>query len=70
MIKFIAAWDMHYGYERRGGHKVALHDSKAINAMLKFAADFKPDTFILGGDIMDCGAISHHNHGKPGLLRG
>lgn len=70
MTKFIAAWDMHFGYERRGGHKVALHDIKAINALLKFAADFKPDTFILGGDIMDCGAISHHNHGKPGATEG
>ena len=70
MIKFMAAWDLHWGYERRGGHKVPLHDSKAINAMLKFAADFKPDTFILGGDIVDCGAISHHNHGKPGATEG
>ena len=25
---------------------------------------------ILGGDILDAGSISHHNHGKPGAVEG
>lgn len=35
-----------------------------------FIKDFKPDHVILGGDILDCGCISHHNHGKPGAVEG
>lgn len=70
MEKFIALYDVHYGYERRGGHKTALHDLKALKVALDFAKDFKPDHVILGGDILDCGAISHHNHGKPGAVEG
>lgn len=62
--------DLHYGYERRAGHKVPLHDIKAWNSVLGFAADFKPDFFILGGDILDCAAISHHNKNKPGKTEG
>lgn len=41
-----------------------------MNVALAFAQDFKPDHVILGGDILDCGAISHHNHGKPGAVEG
>lgn len=70
MKKFIFATDFHYGFERRSGHKKPLHDEKAIAAMLKFAADFRPDVFILGGDVIDAGCISHHNSGKPGLTEG
>jgi hypothetical protein len=49
---------------------VPLHDYKAWGALLAFAADFKPETFILGGDILDCGAVSHHNKGKPRRTEG
>jgi predicted phosphodiesterase len=70
MEKFVALFDTHFGYERRNGHKVPLHDEKAIQVALKFMADFKPDHTILGGDILDCGMISHHNHGKPGAVEG
>lgn len=70
MTKFIYAVDVHWGFERAGGHKKALHDLKAVGAMLNFAADFKPHEVILGGDILDCGAVSHHNHGKPGQTEG
>lgn len=70
MQKYVALYDLHWGYERKNGHKVALHDIKAINAALAFASDFKPDTIILGGDALDCGCISHHNHGKPGATEG
>lgn len=68
--KFVALYDIHYGYERRGGHKVPLHDPKALSVAMQFAKDFKPDYFILGGDALDCGAISHHNKKKPGNTEG
>jgi predicted phosphodiesterase len=67
---FLAGFDLHVGYERRNRHKVALHDTKAIGVMMAFAKDFKPDHFILGGDALDCGPVSHHNHGKPGAVEG
>jgi hypothetical protein len=37
---------------------------------MQFISDFKPDHVILGGDILDCGAISHHQKGKTGQLEG
>lgn len=70
MTKFAFLCDLHYGYERRSGHKVPLHDIKAFNAVLSFLKEFKPDHLILGGDILDCSAVSHHNHGKPGRTEG
>ncbi len=70
MDKFVYLTDVHWGYERRNGHKVTLHDEKALDVALQFIQDFKPDHVILGGDILDCGAISHHNHGKPGATEG
>lgn len=70
MKRFIYAADLHFGWERKNGHKVPLHDIRALNAMLAFAKDFKPDVFIWGGDALDCGVISHHNHGKPGATEG
>lgn len=70
MEKFVALYDLHWGYERKSGHKVALHDPKALAATLAFIEDFEPDHIILGGDILDCGCISHHNHGKPGATEG
>jgi metallophosphoesterase superfamily enzyme len=70
MEKFVALFDSHWGYERKNGHKVPLHDEKAINVALRFVKEFEPDHIILGGDILDCGSISHHNHGKPGAVEG
>lgn len=70
MRKYVALYDLHYGYERKNRHKVPLHDPKAVGAALSFIRDFKPDTIILGGDALDCGAVSHHNHGKPGRIEG
>lgn len=37
---------------------------------MKFAQDFKPQTWIHGGDLLDCGSISHHNKHKPGNVEG
>ncbi|MCA1840035.1 MAG: metallophosphoesterase, partial [Actinobacteria bacterium] len=68
--RFVGLWDLHYGYERKGGHKTPLHDTKALGIALDFIRDFKPDHVILGGDILDCGSVSHHNHGKPGATEG
>jgi metallophosphoesterase superfamily enzyme len=68
--RFIATWDLHWGYERRGGHKVALHDVRALRVVQRFAEDFKPDVWIIGGDWLDCGAVSHHNAHKPRATEG
>lgn len=68
--KFVALFDLHYGYERRGGHKNALHDAKALKVAMDFIQDFKPDHIVLGGDILDCGSVSHHNKQKPGAVEG
>lgn len=70
MKKFLFLTDLHFGYERRNGHKVALHDERALKIVTTFAKDFKPDVLILGGDMLDCGAISHHNRHKPGRTEG
>lgn len=71
MEKFVALFDAHIGYERDSQrHKVPLHDSKAISVAMQFIKDFKPDHVILGGDILDCGSISHHRKGVAGQLEG
>jgi len=69
--KFVALYDVHYGYERDSyRHKKPMHDERAMNVALQFVSDFKPDHIVLGGDILDCGAISHHNRKKPGQVDG
>jgi hypothetical protein len=70
MQRFVALFDVHFGFERRNGHKVPIHDIRAINAALKFIEDFKPHHVVLGGDILDCHAISHHVKGKTGQVEG
>jgi hypothetical protein len=68
--RFAAIFDLHWGYENVGGHKKSFHDPRAWETTLKFLSDFKPQDIILGGDILDCGAISHHNQGKPRKTEG
>lgn len=68
--KFVALFDLHWGFENRGGHKVALHDPKALSVAMQFISDFKPNHVVLGGDMLDCGAISHHNKGRAGSIEG
>lgn len=70
MDKFVALFDAHVGYERRNGHKVPMHDPKALSVAMQFIRDFKPDHVVLGGDMLDCGAISHHNRQTPGQIEG
>ncbi len=70
MQKFVFLTDLHFGFERRNGHKVPLHDPRALTVALAFCKDFKPDVVICGGDMLDAGCISHHNKGKPGRTEG
>jgi len=42
--------DAHYPFQ----------DKAAVAAMLEFARDWKPDLFLLNGDIFDCADISDH----------
>lgn len=70
MEKFCYLTDAHWGYERAGGHKVPLHDQRALAIALQFVQDFKPDHVILGGDMLDCGSISHHSKGLAGQVEG
>lgn len=69
MERFVALFDIHWGYEINGSrHRVPLHDEKAVSVALQFIHDFKPHHVVLGGDILDCGSISHHRMGHPGQL--
>lgn len=70
MQRFISTFDLHFGYERKHGHKLPLHDPRAWGAVMQFAQDFKPQVWIHGGDMLDCGVISHHNRNKPGRTEG
>jgi hypothetical protein len=71
MEKFVFLTDLHYGYEINASrHKVPLHDEKALNVALGFIKDFKPDHVVLGGDMLDCGSVSHHRLGNAGQLEG
>lgn len=62
--KIVFVTDTHYGHEIAGGKKRELHDPKAIDAVMQFCSDFKPDIFVHGGDALDMGAISHWNKSK------
>lgn len=68
--RFVFATDLHWGYERKGGRLVALHDLRALSILLRFIDDFNPHDIVLGGDMLDCSAISHHNDRKPGRVEG
>lgn len=56
---FIYSPDKHVGWQQSKHGLQPLHDERAINAMLSFAQDFKPDTWIEGGDNLDYGPVSH-----------
>lgn len=57
--RFVNLFDIHYGFERSGGHKNPVHNPRALAAVLKFVSDFKPDYLTLGGDQLDLRVISH-----------
>jgi hypothetical protein len=69
--RFVALFDAHIGHERTASrHKVALHDERAISVAMQFIEDFQPHHVVLGGDMLDCGGISHHRRGNAGQLEG
>lgn len=68
--KFVAWFDLHWGYELHNRHKRPLHDVKLVQTAFAFLHDFQPDHVVFGGDMLDCAAVSHHNHGKPGRVEG
>jgi hypothetical protein len=70
LTRFIAVFDYHYGHEWKDGALMPLHDADAMALVLQFAEDFKPDVFYLGGDVLDCSAVNHHNAEFPGRLEG
>jgi len=43
------------------------YNKACMNIVFAFLKDFKPDYFVLGGDQLDLGCISHHNKGKVRL---
>jgi hypothetical protein len=67
---YVALFDIHYGFERKQGKKVPLHNPRILDAVGLFIEDFKPDYIIYGGDALDCGPISHHNRGRNFSIEG
>ena len=67
-------WDAHTGYDRiyRKGKYVLqpAHNEAAINAAISFIKDYDPDLVILGGDMVNCASISHHNRGRARYKEG
>lgn len=46
------------------------HDQRSIASVLKYAKDFKPDTVLLDGDILDISSISSHVKGNLRAIEG
>lgn len=69
-MRYVFITDLHYGYERAGGKTLPLHDPRALDVTLQAVSDLHPDVIILGGDILDCGAIAHWNDGSPRSVEG
>jgi hypothetical protein len=70
MTPYLALFDLHHGWERQNRTRVPLHDPKALDLALAIAADHKPAAFVCGGDMLDCGPISHWNENHPGKIEG
>jgi hypothetical protein len=74
MKKFVAVYDLHYGYELTRGKGESyirpVHSTPALDAFFQFLPDFKPDVFIFGGDTLNMGFVSHHFRGKPRRIEG
>lgn len=72
--RVLAAFDAHVGWEHtqvRGSRVTRpIHDPSAIRAMFEFAQDWRPTIFVAGGDMVDCGCVSHWNDSKPGTVEG
>jgi hypothetical protein len=76
LSNYIAAYDVHYGSERKwstryGKHTtVPTHNLAAIHTMFEFMEEWRPKIFLFGGDQFDAGEISHHNRRKKRLTEG
>jgi hypothetical protein len=67
---YVFLTDIHYGFERKQGKKIPLHNPRILDAVGLFLEDFKPDVIIYGGDTLDCGPISHHNRKRNFSIEG
>lgn len=69
--RYMGLFDIHVGRQAVMGKTKMLyedtHDERAINTVMEFALDWKPDYVILGGDQLNCGPVSHWHKGKPRL---
>jgi hypothetical protein len=68
--RYVNLFDAHYGHELQGGHRKALHDQKVLDLVLTFCSDFRPEILTFGGDMLDCGVISHWKEGKQRQVEG
>ena len=68
--RYVNLFDAHWGTERVSGHTKNLHDPACLDAVLAFMSDFKPHHLNLGGDMLDCGSISHWQKGKARSTEG
>ena len=63
--KFVLAFDIHAGFEKRyvgkDSRTFPTHSPASIAACLEFIKDFKPDHITLGGDQLNFAPISHWN---------
>lgn len=69
--RFVALFDIHYGFERLSTrHYKAIHSMRAIDPIFRFIEDFKPNAFVFGGDNQDFGEISHWNKSRRLSMEG
>lgn len=69
--RFLALYDIHIGCEfaRTRGERITrpTHNLAALRATMRFAVDYQPEVFILGGDQLNCGPVSRWHKGYPRL---
>lgn len=72
LTKFVALFDIHIGWQKyvEGGRSIMkkAHDERALNVVMDFIKDFRPDVLILGGDQLNCGPVSRWMEGRPRQL--
>lgn len=63
--KFVAVGDLHVGWEKNtAGKLVPTHNITAWDAFEEFVEDYQPDIFLLMGDVLHAGEISHWERNK------
>lgn len=74
MKKFIALFDIHFGWEKIYDVNTSrfkerpTHDPKFLRKVLDFTSDFRPDVFILGGDQFNFDALRNNRRGRAEVL--